>query len=558
MSKAKSRSFSIYLLKPGYDASNALKGDHTLDNEVVASKLPAGASLFVLDSAPREPWWKAYFGLDKKLTQSSKGALVFLRAGQRCFALSFGHVFHNLRDASYEYDFGLRVTLNSVDPKKLKSTDILEPGAARRQRTQVPMDSDLTYFDFDRDSTILKSLTGKVKDEHKNLFKHATGASNLHLSTDVAPGGLVALCEKLLELYESGAYRTTFPDIQNITPICDPSAIAELNGKLFEAFRSKSEDLYLTVPDLVDYRDNVCAVFAGAGPSLIYDDVYMGRYYEYLAENGEDLCQIGIDDLKQHSLKLTDEEGAPRERYSVMKCLIYDTTLDQEGETYHLCEGCWYKVETGYAAKLQAFLDPMWIDLNLPSYCHDSEGAYNEAVAKADSAFVCLDKTNISPAGQTQIEPCDLYAVNDSHAALYHIKVSTFSAHLSHLFNQGINAIELLKLETSARQNLKTLVQDTAALGMSVAFLAPLKDEKYHVVFGIVTHKDKLKKSLNLPLFSRISLMRNLKELQLMSVRANFGFISDQSPKSAGKKKQRKKTGQIAETVEGAGTCLIA
>ena len=53
MSKAKSRSFSIYLLKLGYDASNALKGDHTLDNEVVASKLPAGASLFVLDSAPR-------------------------------------------------------------------------------------------------------------------------------------------------------------------------------------------------------------------------------------------------------------------------------------------------------------------------------------------------------------------------------------------------------------------------------------------------------------------------------------------------------------------------
>jgi uncharacterized protein (TIGR04141 family) len=550
MSKAKSRCFSIYLLKPGYDASNALKGDHTLDNEVVASRLPAGASLFVLDSVPREPWWKAYFGLDKKLTQSSKGALVFLPAGQRCFALSFGHVFHNLKDASYEYDFGLRVTLNSVDPTKLKSTDILEPGAARRQRTQVPMDSDLTYFDFDRDSTILKSLTGKVKDEHKKLFKHATGASNLHLSTDVAPGGLVALCEKLLELYGSDVYKTTFPDIQHITPVRDPSAIAELNWKLLDAFRAKSEDLYLTVPDLIDYRDNVCAVFTGAGPSLIYDDVYMGRYYEYLAENGEDLAKIGIDDLKQHSLQLTDEEGMPRDRYSVMKCLIYDTTLDQEGETYHLCEGCWYKVETSYVAKLQAFLDPMWADLNLPSYSHDSEGAYNEAVAKADGAFVCLDKTDISPAGQTQIEPCDLYTVNDGHAALYHIKVSTFSAHLSHLFNQGINAIELLKLETSARESLKTLVQDRAAPGTADVFLAPLKDEKYHVVFGIVTHKDKLKKSLNLPLFSRISLMRNLKELQLMSVRANFGFIADQSPKSAGKKKQRKKKGEIAETVE--------
>jgi uncharacterized protein (TIGR04141 family) len=109
---SKSRSFSIYLLKQGYDASNALKDDHALDGDVAASELPEGASLFVLDNPPREPWWKGYFGLAKPLTQASKGALIFLPVGQRCFALSFGHVFHNLKEESYEYDFGLRVTLN--------------------------------------------------------------------------------------------------------------------------------------------------------------------------------------------------------------------------------------------------------------------------------------------------------------------------------------------------------------------------------------------------------------------------------------------------------------
>jgi uncharacterized protein (TIGR04141 family) len=547
---SKSRSFSIYLLKQGYDASNALKDDHALDGDVGASELPEGASLFVLDNPPREPWWKGYFGLAKPLTQASKGALVFLPVGQRCFALSFGHVFHNLKEESYEYDFGLRVTLNSVDPKKLKSTDILEPGAARRQRTQVPVDSDLTYFDFDRDITILKSLTGRVKDEHKELFKHATGASNLHVSTDVTPDGLVALCEKLLELYGSDAYKTTFPDIQNITPVRDPVIIAQLNAKLMEAFRGKSPDLYLTVPDLINYRDNMCTAFCGAGASLIYDDVYMGLYYEYLAQNEIELAEIGIDELKQHALLLTDEEGAPRERYSVLKSLIFDTTFGQGAQTYHLCEGAWYKVETSYVAKLQAFLDPLWADLTLPAYNHETEGDYNAAVANADAAFVCLDKTNISPAGQTAVEPCDLFGVSDGHAVLYHIKVSTFSALLSHLFNQGTNAIELLKLEGEARENLKELVQAGAAEGTADDFLAPLNDEKYHVFFCIVTHKDKLQKSGNLPLFSRISLKRNMKALLLMSVRANFGFIPDESVKSAGKKKQRKKKAQVAETVE--------
>jgi uncharacterized protein (TIGR04141 family) len=156
----KSRAFSIFLFKEGYDASNALKEDQLLQAGVDATALPAGASLFVLDGVPKPPWWKNYFGIEKDLSQVNKGALVFLPVTGRTFALSFGHVSHNLKEASYEYDFGLRVTLNSVDPDKLKNTDTLEPGAARRQKTQVAVDSDLTYFDFDRDTKILKSLTG--------------------------------------------------------------------------------------------------------------------------------------------------------------------------------------------------------------------------------------------------------------------------------------------------------------------------------------------------------------------------------------------------------------
>src|SRR3546814_1720005 len=171
---AKSRAFSIYLLKEGYDAANALREDHALDLDIGGQGLPEGATLFVLDSDPRPPWWKSYFNVEKNLTQVNKGALVFLPVGGRCFALSFGHVAHNLIDSSYESDFGLRVTLNSLDPHKLKSTDTLDPGAAKRQRTQLPIESELTLFDFDRDSTILRSLPGQVRDEHKELFRHAT------------------------------------------------------------------------------------------------------------------------------------------------------------------------------------------------------------------------------------------------------------------------------------------------------------------------------------------------------------------------------------------------
>lgn len=159
----KTRSFSIFLLKEPHTGADALKEDTDLEAGVASDHLPEGASLYVLDNVPKQPWWKTYFGVQKDLWQASKGAIVFLPAGGRCFALCFGHVYHNLQDTSYEYDFGLRVTLNCVDPDKLKSTDILEPSGAKRQRTQLPTVADLTFFDVDADSTILKSLTGKVK-----------------------------------------------------------------------------------------------------------------------------------------------------------------------------------------------------------------------------------------------------------------------------------------------------------------------------------------------------------------------------------------------------------
>lgn len=546
---SKSRPFSIFLLKEGYDARNALRDGHALEVDVDASALPADASLFILDAPPKRPWWKDYFGVQKDLWQTGKGALVFLPVGARTFALSFGHVSHNLKDASYEYDFGLRVTLNCVDPKKLKNTDALEPGAARRQRTQVSVDSDLTYFDFDRDSKILKSLTGKAKAEHQALIKHATGASNLRINSPVPPAELTALCERLLELYADEGYRDTFPDIQNITPVRDPAIVEQLDEKLIEAFRTKSQDLYLAVPALIDYQDNVYARFSGVGPSLIYDDVFLARYYEYLESHDRNPADLGLEDLKKHALRLTNEDGDTRDSFSILRSLVFDTMLEDSEDSYHLIEGNWYRVAKSYVVKLAEFLDPLCVEMELPPYNESSEAAYNSSVAAGNAAYVCLDKSNISPPGETQVEPCDLYSVVDGCAFFYHVKVSTFSAQLSHLFNQGTNAIELLKLDDEAREKLRALIADKASADGVAALLAPIEGMKVKIVFAIVTHKDVNEKSGNLPLFSRVSLMRCLRALRLMSVPAFYGYVADQSPRTEGKKKKRKKAKSADEGV---------
>jgi uncharacterized protein (TIGR04141 family) len=543
----KTRSFSIYLLKEGYNATNALRDEHSLDDGIEALHLPDGAQLLVLDGEPRPPWWRSYFGIQIDLIQASKGALLVLPVADRCFAVCFGHVAHYLLDASYEYDFGIRVTLNSLDPSKLKSTDTLDPGASKRRRTQLPTESDLTVFDFDRDSTILRSLTGKVRDEYKDLFRHATGSSNLRISSDVAAAGLIELCEKLLDLYQSEEYKAAFPEIQNITPVRDPTQIAELNAQLLEAFRGRDPNLNIAVPEIINYNDNVYVAFSGAGGSLNYDDVYMGRYYEYLDQHQVELVTMEIDDLRRHALLLTDEDRNVHNRYSLLKSLVFDTVLEGvKNETFHLSEGNWYRIDDGYIARLTAALDPLCVGSDLPPYDHSNEGDYNAGVAARDPTIVCLDKRNIGPEGQTAVEPCDLLAIRSGVVVFYHIKVSTLSTHLSHLFNQGVNAIELIRLDLQATRRLQALIRERLSEEEADAMITLLESRRYRIVFGIVTRKDPLARSHNLPLFSRISLMRSMKALRLMDVDGKVIFIADHAAAGQGRKKRRRTKAALA------------
>jgi uncharacterized protein (TIGR04141 family) len=527
-------------MRPGFGGASALSQDHTLQRSD-SPALPEGSSIYILDKMPTEPWWKTYFKLGLELKQAGKGALVFLPVGDRFFALSFGHVYHNLRDEAYEHDFGLKVTLNCVDPKELKSTDTLEPGAARRQRTQLPVGSDLTFFDFDHGTSILKSLTGKVLDVYKGLFTHVTGSSSLLIKSEIPVEGLVNFCNVLLELYTRNDYRATFPEIENVVPVRDPTVLARLDDKLVEALRERSQSVYLTVPDILDYRQvGYFAEFAGAGPSLQYPDVFIDKYYEYLESKGLAIDSIDGVDLASHRLKLTDGDGKAHKSYSLHNCLIFDTALDAGTQSFHFTDGQWYKIENSYIAKLKGVIDPLCFDLNLPDYDHRDEDHYNLAAATADASMVCLHKSSIAPPGQTMIEPCDLYSVEAGTAVFHHVKRSTVSMQLSHLFNQGVNSIELIKGETACLERLKTAITENAHSPSTEGLTSPCDQERFRVVFCIVTHKDKNNKSENLPLFSRVSLMRAARRLRMYSTECRLGFIHDGSESLAGIKKKRK------------------
>ncbi len=292
----------------------------------------------------------------------------------------------------------------------------------------------------------------------------------------------------------------------------------------------------------MSYQDSLSITFTGVGQSLVYEDVYIRYYREYLSSNGIKTEDVSINDLKTHQLKICNEDGEPKDNFTIYKSLLYDTNIDRLH--YHFCEGNWYQVEKSYVDKLKSSLDPYFEKSTLMDFNHTSEDDYNQAMVSYDSKYICLHQTNISPTSQRQVEPCDLYKAEDGKSFYYHIKLSTRSSSLSHLFNQGVNSLELVKLESSAKEKIKNLVKDKLNGNNESDYIGPIEDDASKVIYAIITHKDESKKCSNLPLFSRISLMRSIKALRLMSVEAAVCFIKDESLKKQGKKKTRSKKGQ--------------
>jgi uncharacterized protein (TIGR04141 family) len=518
---------TIYLLKKGYTPQNCLRQDHGL----VLGKargLPKNAAAFVQLQESGPPDWCDWIMLEDVGGRSSINGIVFVRGKERTFALTFGHAYHKLLEESYEHDFGLLVILNGVDPEKLRSADSADPAAARLKRTQAPRPTDLTFLDFRHDTEVLKSLTGAMRDDLSALFESATGSRSLRLRTKLPAAEVNRLCNKIYRLYLSNVYEEIFPSARNLTLVRDPDEIQILDDRLITAIKTNSENVNLAVPELLEFDGAFSVSFGGAGRGAVYSDFYIGAFYDYLKKRAVSLHSLSIDAIKkEYKVHINFGSGQKHRSFSIYRCVIFETKRPDCTDAFHFLDGLWYRVTADYLKTLESDLDAHWIKSPLPAYAHATEGKYNEFVATTASNLVCLDHTNIAPKGWGQLEPCDILSYEKHEVTLIHVKVSTCSAQLSHLFNQGCSSIELLRSEPEALKKLQLLTNGRAHVSYINKIAMALAAGKMKVLFAVVTHKDPAQKSRNLPIFSRITLRRALKLLRAFQTPARFFYIEN-------------------------------
>lgn len=496
---------AIFLLKDDlFSQEDAIDTTNT-QRATVACGTSTG-ELYYRQAALHPPGWARFFEGDpvhatiKSLKAASNGAVMVVPAGGRCFALTWGTGRHMLVPGTFEDDFGLRVTLNSLTSDQVRSVDHVSfEEHTLQQRAQSSRAGTCTEFGVDVDQNLVKALTGVPSD--KTLAVRMTGIDALAVSVPIARADLPDLLERYLAQYLSTNYKTHFPWADHLRPVGDRTRIDALDAQMVNKLRARDlTRLWLAIPDVLDHDDIESFSYTVGKKARHHYDTFLTD----LLATVKDLAKIDVATLK-HRYVYGQRSSLPKEpkTWSWYRCLYCE--IDDGTNTYLLYDGKWYRVTRDFVEMIKQQVKARVKPSTLPPFDYGlstKEEDYNKRVALVQPDLLLLDQDNVRHGGAyDQIEICDLFSVDKRFV---HVKRWCSSATLSHLFNQGEVPARLLIQDDAFR---KKVIGKLSGRHRTLIDPDGIKASEFTVVFAVASESAKPLDE-TLPIFSRMTFVR--------------------------------------------------
>jgi uncharacterized protein (TIGR04141 family) len=500
--KPKSRTLTIFLLKDSFkEGGEIFKHPGALVELPVSIAGNATGNLFVQPTDDRRPSWVSLFrdavDLDSALVRNASTAAVWLiEIQEKRFALTFGYGRNLLKPSAYEEDFGLRITLNAVDPNKIKAIDRMTLDAVAQQtRIQASRDASMSEFGLDVEQDLLRAVTGVPVDP--TLGQRLTGRDALQVIAPIKLDQIPDLLARCFTEFEKDDFKVRFPWIEQIHEVDDPVKKAELDIHLIEKLKAKALDgVWLAVPEIVDWDGLGGFKYRDAKKAALHADIHVLTFLDEIGDSAE------IDEYalkkRYHVSAIASDNDAIVKQWPVYRCFYCEVATG--GDTFLLNNARWFRIATDFVQRINEAVENIAeTALEMPPYEDKSEPAYSKRVAEASGGrFALMDMKLIGSSSlPNKIEFCDLYS-SDQH--IIHLKRYSSSSALSHLFAQGVVSAKLFLNETDFRRELNDVFPLSHRLGDPVPKPIPTN---FEIVFGIIS---KSKKKLVLPFFSRVNL----------------------------------------------------
>ncbi len=320
---------------------------------------------------------------------------------------------------------------------------------------RAPRASTVDEFGVEFDRDLVATVEGVPAG--KALGKMVRGGTSLRLNLPIA--SLPPLLDKSEALFLSSAYKKNWPDIDNLTPVKDPSLIAKLEAQLDSDLAAGKAQKTIAMFTPAYRRDE----------PFVVDSYVFGRLTKSPATTPYLTVQQWLNYLDGRALSpsvaearrtaihlLSDSTDEPKS-CTVFDCFGCEVSLDSK--QFVLSSGVWYEVVPEFLERVNrtvAKIDPPKI--LLPAWNQvESEGDYNARCCKT-AGFVHFDAEKIwFGGGQSQFEFCDI--MHPKTQTLLFAKIPSKSSGMSHLVEQVRRTAELFfSPDSRYRKQLKKAV----------------------------------------------------------------------------------------------------
>jgi uncharacterized protein (TIGR04141 family) len=507
------QALTIFLLRELEDPRKALKAAGRLHR----IEIDANHTVFIKRPKPKAPTWAQFFdGVvepDVFGKVKSAGAVLLCAAAGRHFAVTFGTGRTLLDPLKIEQRFGLLATLNSVDPRKVRSIDKASLDRQGMQsRIQASKESPTKDFGIDVEQDLVRAVAGTPSDALPG--ETIAGFDSLHVNARIEFRDLRDRLEKYLKKSQAKVYQREFGWIDHVREVREEKFADQLTRQLVKEIKSgESIQCWMTPYGIIDWNEVCNFQFGTAQGAPRFSNLTLERFIEHVGGRKK----LTPEKLARGHVRALRADDMVAHDWPAQRCL--QAEMQFGGKSYLLSAGKWYQIDDDFVTGIDRVVRTIpTCDVGLPEYHDDTEGKYNERVADSSgNRFALVDADTVRHGGgHSSIEFCDLYSLQRD---MIHVKRYSGSGTLSHLFAQASVSGQLFKSDAEFRKKVNTKLPASHRLA---DFKAPILQGDYRIIIAIVGGPAACTK---LPFFSRVTLKHAFTQLDAYGYKVAVSHI---------------------------------
>ncbi|MCZ0989531.1 TIGR04141 family sporadically distributed protein [Streptomyces diastatochromogenes] len=469
-------------------------------------------------------------------------ALLLIAVDGGVYAIAHDEGFRLLPEDIKDPRFGLSFAIRQIDPQQVRGLVAYTLGQARTDIAIVPGGIPVPSLGIREYAQLVSRIGGYLDNTELTYSQYgrgkttsAEGGSGLRLRLGVEPADLIADVREISRICREVEPQQGLEFVEHLVPVRDPKTREVLDSALDDALgRFDDGAITISVPaDYIGAYEEAVAfgVKIGAGGPKRVDDLAVGHLLDCVRTRKPGLR---LEALREGRVYVYQHDAADLPAATkALRWIEAETSLGER--RFCLLDQSWYEIGAIYRAEVKNVISRVISptpSMSLPPWPRGvDEETYNRKLSEASEGrgFINLDRAYV----KNPLKRRDVLEVSD-HLTPDGTLVLVKPAHgrsgpLSHLFNQGLVAVQMLQNSAAVRAEFARVVRERSGGRRRL----PENFVPRRLVFAIHLKRGTELTPDTLFAFSQVTLAQTVKTLQQWGVTVEVIGIPDGGPNAA-------------------------